>query len=212
MKKFIMGKKIGMTQIFNEDGTVIPVTVIKAGPCKVIQKKTIETDSYNSLKVSFDKISEKKLNKPDRGQFANIKADTERILKEFKVDEIEKYEVGQEIRVSDMFEAGDSVDISGISKGKGFQSTIKRYGHSGGKDTHGSMYHRRPGSMGASASPSRVFKGKRLPGHMGTDKVTAQNIDVIRVDSDNDVLIVKGCVPGPKGNILTVRDSVKKSK
>jgi large subunit ribosomal protein L3 len=212
MNKFIVGKKIGMTQVFNESGLALPVTVIQAGPCPVVQKKTIENDGYKSLKVGFQEISEKKMNKPEKGLFAKIKMPSKKYLKEFRTDDIDKYEVGQEIKVSDMFQEGDRIDVSGISKGKGFQGTIKRYGQSGGPETHGSMYHRRVGSMGSNTSPARVFKGKRLPGHMGVDKVTVQNLDVVKVDAERNLLLVKGAVPGPKGGLLIIKGTVKSGK
>lgn len=212
MQKFILGKKIGMTQVFTEDGLVIPVTVIEAGPCSIVQKKTVENDGYNALKIGFQDIKDKKLNKPDRGLFSKIKADAKKYLREFKVDDIEKYEVGSEIKVSEMFQDGDKIDVSGISKGKGFQGVIKRHGQSIGPKTHGSRYFRRPGSMGAGTSPGRVFKGKKLPGHMGVDKVTIQNLRIEKVDSERNLLLVKGAVPGPKGTLLTVRSAVKCAK
>lgn len=212
MAKYMIGKKLGMTQIFTDDGLVIPVSVIEAGPVTVVQKKTTQNDGYNALKVGFSDVSEKRASKPLKGQFSKIKVSTKKYLKEFRMDDIEKYETGQEIKVGDMFAAGDKVDVSGTSKGKGFQGTIKRYGQKGGKDTHGSMYHRRPGSMSANTSPARVFKGKKLPGHMGLDKVTVQNLDVVRVDNEKNLLLIKGAVPGPKGGLLMVQNTVKSGK
>jgi len=212
MNKFILGKKIGMTQVFTDEGLSIPVTVIQAGPCAVVQKKTIENDGYTALKLGFEDIPEKKLSKPEKGLFAKIKVASKRYLREFRTDDVNKYEVGQQIKAADMFNAGDRIDVSGISKGKGFQGTIKRYGQKGGPKTHGSMYHRRVGSMSANTSPARVFKGKRLPGHMGVDKITVQNLDVVRVDSDRNLLLVKGAVPGPKGGLVVVRETVKSGK
>jgi large subunit ribosomal protein L3 len=212
MNKFILGKKLGMTQIFDENGTVIPVTVIQAGPCAVVQKKTVENDGYTAIKLGYEDIPERKLSKPEKGLFAKVKVAAKRHLKEFRTDDISKYEVGQEIKVTDMFESGDKVDVSGISKGKGFQGVIKRFGTSRGPETHGSMYHRRVGSMGAGTSPGRVFKGKHEPGHMGLDKVTVQNLSVVRVDGERDLLLVKGAVPGPKGALVTVREAVKSGK
>ena len=212
MQKAILGRKIGMTQIFDSEGAVIPVTVIEAGPCTVVQKKTEEKDGYNAIKVGFVDVEEKKLNKPERGQFLKFKLSPKKYLREFRLDNIDKYEVGQEIKVGDVFQAGDRVDVTGISKGKGFQGTIKRYGQSGGKETHGSMYHRRVGSMGSNTDPGRVFKGKKLPGHMGVQKVTIQNLDVVRVDAERNLLLVKGAVPGPKGGLLIIRDTVKAGK
>ncbi len=212
MNKFILGKKLGMTQIFDDNGTVIPVTVIQAGPCAVVQKKTVENDGYTALKLGFEEVSEKKLNKPEKGLFAKVKVTSRRHLKEFRTDDINKYEVGQEIKVTDMFASGDKIDVSGISKGKGFQGVIRRFGTSRGPETHGSMYHRRVGSMGAGTSPGRVFKGKHEPGHMGLDKITVQNLNVVRVDAERNLLLVKGAVPGPKGALVTVREAVKSGK
>jgi len=212
MKKFILGKKIGMTQIFNEAGLAIPVTVIQAGPCAVVQKKTVENDGYAALKVGFEEIPEKKLSKPEKGLFTKINISSRKYLKEFRIDDVAKYEVGQEIKVADMFNSGDKIDVSGISKGKGFQGTLKRYHQSGGPETHGSMYHRRVGSMGSNTSPARVFKGKRLPGHMGVDKITVQNLVVVKADNERNLLLIKGAVPGPKGGIVVVRETVKSGK
>lgn len=212
MNKFILGKKVGMTQVFNENGLSLPVTVIQAGPCPVVQKKSLENDGYMSLKVGFGDVSEKRLNKPDKGLFAKVKVPVRKYLREFRTDDVDKYEVGQEIKVSDMFQDGDRIDVSGISKGKGFQGTIKRYGQKGGAETHGSMYHRRVGSMGSNTSPARVFKGKKLPGHMGVDNITVQNLVVVKVDAERNLLLVKGAVPGPKGGLLVIRETVKSGK
>jgi len=212
MNKFILGKKIGMTQIFDESGSVIPVTVVEAGPCVVLQKKTVETDGYNALKLGFADVNEKRLNKPDKGQFAKIKVAPKKYIREFRIEELDKYEVGQEIKVAEMFENGDRVDVTGISKGKGFAGVIKRYGQARGKETHGSMYHRRVGSLGANTNPARVFKGKKLPGHMGVERVTIQNLDVVRVDAERNLLLIKGAVPGAKGGLLMIKDTVKKGK
>lgn len=209
MKKFILGTKVGMTQIFNENGLAIPVTVIEAGPCSVVQVKTAETDGYEAVKVGFKDVSEKKLNKPEKGLFSKVKVAPKKHLREFRLDAGATFEVGQNITVSDMFEAGDKIDVSGISKGKGFQGTIKRYGQKGGKETHGSMYHRRVGSMGSNTSPARVFKGKKLPGHMGVDNITVQNLDIVRVDAERNLLLVKGAVPGPKGGLLVIKSTIK---
>lgn len=209
MQKCILGKKIGMTQIFNDDGLSIPVTVIEAGPCVVVQKKTVENDGYNALKVGFIDKPEKRLNKPEKGQFKKSGIASKKYLKELRLDDCSNFDVGQQIGAADMFAAGDRVDVSGVSKGKGFQGVIKRYGQSGGPETHGSMYHRRPGSMSANTSPARVFKGKKLPGHMGVDNVTIQNLDVVRVDADRNLLLVKGAVPGQKGGLLIIKNTVK---
>lgn len=212
MKKFMLGKKVGMTQIFNEDGLLIPVTVIEAGPITIIQKKNPETDGYNSLKVGFGDVQEKRLNKPQKGLFSKLGLAPKKYIREFKVDEPDKYEVKQEVKVAEMFQDGDRIDVTGISKGKGFAGVIKRYGHARGKETHGSMYHRRVGSMGANSNPARVFKGKKLPGHMGVDRVTVQNLDVVKVDDERNLLLVKGAVPGAKGGLLIIKDTVKSGK
>ena len=208
MKKGLIGKKIGMTQIFNEEGKVIPVTVIEAGPCVVSQVKTEETDGYNSIQLGFGAIKESKVNKPERGHFTKANIAPARYLREFRVDSIEDVKVGDELK-ADIFMAGDKIDIQGTSKGKGFQGVIKRHGQHRGPMGHGSMYHRRPGSMGSTSTPGRVFKGKKLPGHMGAETVTIQNLEVVRVDLDKNVILVKGSVPGNKGAILKIRNSVK---
>jgi len=205
----MLGKKIGMTQIFTEDGVLIPVTVIKAGPMTVVQKKTRDTDGYNSIKVGFEDIKESKVNKPTKGQFDKAGVSPKKYLREFRIENVDGFEVGQEIKVQDMFNAGDKVDVSGISKGKGFQGAIKRFGSSRGPMSHGSGYHRGAGSMGSNSDPSRVFKGKKLPGHMGNEKVTVQNLAVVRVDAERGLLLVKGAVPGAKGGLLIIKDSVK---
>jgi large subunit ribosomal protein L3 len=212
LKKFILGKKVGMTQIFDENGLSIPVTVIEAGPCVVVQKKTVENDGYKAVKIGYGDTVEKRLTKPERGLFAKVNVPVKKYLKEFRVDDVDKYEIGQEIKVSDMFEAGDKVDVSGVSKGKGFQGVIKRFGHARGSETHGSTYHRRVGSMGGTSSPGRVFKGKKLPGHMGAEKVTVQNLNIVKVDSERNVLLIKVAVPGPKGGMLIIKDAVKAGK
>ena len=208
MKKGLIGKKIGMTQIFNEEGKVIPVTVIEAGPCVVSQVKTEETDGYNSIQLGFGAIKESKVNKPERGHFTKANIAPARYLREIRVDSIEDVKVGDELK-ADIFMAGDKIDIQGTSKGKGFQGVIKRHGQHRGPMGHGSMYHRRPGSMGPTSTPGRVFKGKKLPGHMGRVTVTIQNLDVVKVDMDKNVILVKGSVPGAKGSILKIKSSVK---
>jgi large subunit ribosomal protein L3 len=210
MKKAILGKKIGMTQIFGEKGKVIPVTVIQAGPCPIIQIKTIESDGYNAIKLGFEDISEKKLTKPQKGQFTKIKTTPKKFLKEIRLDKIEN-NVGEEIKV-DIFTNGDLVDVTGNTKGKGFQGVIKRHGQHIGPMSHGSMYHRRPGSMGSTSTPGRVFKGKKLPGHMGMQKVTIQKLEIVSVDLDKNLILIKGSVPGNKGAILLIKDSVKIEK
>lgn len=208
MKKGLIGKKIGMTQIFNEEGKVIPVTVIEAGPCVVSQVKTEETDGYNSIQLGFGAIKESKVNKPERGHFTKANIAPARYLREFRVDSIEDVKVGDELK-ADIFMAGDKIDIQGTSKGKGFQGVIKRHGQHRGPMGHGSMYHRRPGSMGSTSTPGRVFKGKKLPGHMGAETVTIQNLEVIKVELDKNIILVKGSVPGAKGSILKIKSSVK---
>ena len=208
MKKGLIGKKIGMTQIFNEEGKVIPVTVIEAGPCVVSQVKTEETDGYNSIQLGFGAIKESKVNKPERGHFTKANIAPARYLREFRVDSIEDVKVGDELK-ADIFMAGDKIDIQGTSKGKGFQGVIKRHGQHRGPMGHGSMYHRRPGSMGSTSTPGRVFKGKKLPGHMGAETVTIQNLEVIKVDLDKNIILVEGSVPGAKGSILKIKSSVK---
>ena len=207
--KTIIGKKVGMTQIFDEKGKVIPVTVIEAGPCVVAQVKTVETDGYNAIQLGFGDVKESKINKPEKGHFAKANIAPKKHLREFRVDEIEEgVAVGTEVK-ADTFEVGDKIDVQGTTKGKGFQGVIKRHGQSRGPMGHGSMYHRRPGSMGPTSTPGRVFKGKKLPGHMGRVTVTIQNLDVVKVDMDKNVILIKGSVPGAKGAILKLRTSVK---
>ncbi|ABY94043.1 50S ribosomal protein L3 [Thermoanaerobacter brockii subsp. lactiethylicus] len=208
MKKGILGRKHGMTQIFDEKGEVIPVTVIEAGPCVVVQKKTVETDGYNAIQVGFGDVKEKRLTKPLIGHFKKAGVPFKRYLREFRLDDISGYEVGSEIKV-DIFKPGDRVDVTGISKGKGFAGVVKRYGANRGPMSHGSKYHRRVGSMGATTDPGRTFKGKIMPGHMGHERVTIQNLEVVKVDPELNLLLVKGSVPGPKGSLLIIKDSVK---
>ncbi len=208
MKKAIIGKKIGMTQIFDETGKVVPVTVIEAGPCVVAQVKTTETDGYNAIQLGYGDVKESKLNNPEKGHFKKANLTLKKHLREFRMDSVEEVKVGDEIKV-DTFAVGDKVDIQGTSKGKGFQGVIKRHGQSRGPMGHGSMYHRRPGSMGPTSTPGRVFKGKKLPGHMGVETVTIQNLAVVKVDLDKNVILVKGSVPGAKGAILKIKTSVK---
>ena len=208
MNKGLIGKKIGMTQIFDESGKVIPVTVIEAGPCVVAQVKTEETDGYTAVQLGYGDIKEKKLNKPTKGHFTKVNVTPKKHLREFRLDSVEGITVGQELK-ADVFAVGDKLDIQGTSKGKGFQGVIKRHGQSRGPMGHGSMYHRRPGSMGPTSTPGRVFKGKKLPGHMGVETITIQNLEVVRVDLDKNVILVKGSVPGVKGAILKLKSSVK---
>ena len=208
MKKAILATKVGMTQIFNEDGLLIPVTVLQAGPCVVTQVKTEDNDGYAAVQVGFGQIREKLVNKPEKGHFEKAGVDAKRFLKEFKFDNAAEYEVGQEIK-ADIFAAGDHIDATAISKGKGFQGAIKRHGQSRGPMTHGSKYHRHAGSNGAASDPSKVFKGKKMPGQMGHVQVTVQNLEVVRVDTENNLLLVKGAVPGPKKSLVTIKETVK---
>ena len=208
--KGILGKKLGMTQIFTEEGIVVPVTVVEAGPNVVTQVKTVEKDGYNAIQVGFEDAKEKSLNKPQKGHLAAANV-LKKHLKEFRVDAVEEFTVGQEIK-ADLFAAGELIDVTGISKGKGFQGPIKRHGQSRGPETHGSRYHRRPGSMGACSYPGRVFKNKKLAGHMGSVKVTVQNLEVVRVDADKNFILVKGAIPGAKGSVVTLKEAVKASK
>ncbi len=208
MKKAIIGRKVGMTQIFDEKGNVIPVTAIEAGPCTVVQIKTVETDGYDAVKLGFGEVKERKLNKPEKGVFKKLKIEPKKHLREFRLDSMDGITLGAEIK-ADIFAAGEKVDVQGITKGKGFQGVIKRHGQHRGPMGHGSMYHRRPGSMGPTSTPGRVFKGKKLPGHMGVDTITIQNLEVVKVDLDKNVILVKGSVPGNKGSILKIKDAVK---
>lgn len=211
MKKGIIGKKIGMTQIFDENGVVIPVTVVEAGPCVVAQVKTMETDGYEAVQLGFGEIKDKHINKPQKGHFTKNNLTAKKHLREFRLETIENIKVGDEIK-ADIFENGEKVDVQGTSKGKGFQGVIKRHGQSRGPMGHGSMYHRRPGSMGPTSTPGRVFKGKKLPGQMGRVTVTVQNLDIVKVDMDKNVLLIKGSVPGAKGAILKIKSAVRASK
>ena len=209
MKKGIIGKKIGMTQIFDEKGNVIPVTVIQAGPCPVVQKKTVEKDGYNAIQIGFMDMAEKKVTKPMKGHFDKASIGYKKVLKEFRIDDVESVNVGDEIK-ADAFEVGTGVDVTGTSKGKGFAGTIKRYNGRRGPTSHGGgPTHRHAGSMGACSSPSRIFKGKKMPGHMGAVKVTVQNLDVVKIDAENNLIVVKGAIPGAKGSIVTVKNTVK---
>lgn len=208
--KGILGRKIGMTQIFTEAGEVVPVTVVEAGPVVVTQVKTIEKDGYNAVQVGFVDAKEKSLNKPQKGHLAAANT-LKKHLKEFRVESVDAYTVGQEIK-ADVFAAGEMIDVTGISKGKGFQGPIKRHGQSRGPESHGSRYHRRPGSMGACSYPGRVFKNKKLAGHMGSVRVTVQNLEVVRVDAEKNFILVKGAIPGAKGSVVTIKEAVKASK
>ena len=211
MTKVIIGKKIGMTQIFDEAGNVIPVTVVEAGPCVVVQKKTVENDGYSSVQVGFGDMREKLASKPIKGHFAKADVAVKKTLKEFRLDSIDAVNVG-DILKADTFEVGDIVDVSGTSKGKGFQGTIKRNNNSRLKETHGTgPVHRHAGSMGACSSPSRIYKGKALPGHMGAEKSTVQNLEIVKIDAENNLIAIRGAIPGPKNGIVTIVDCVKKA-
>lgn len=207
MSKNILGIKKGMTQVFNEDGSVTPVTVLEAGPCVVLQKKTVATDGYNAIQVGFIEQKASRINKPLKGHMGKASSKIFKHIKEFRVENIDDFEVGQEIKV-EQFKAGDIVDISATSKGKGFQGVIKRYGKSRGFESHGSRYHRRVGTLGA-MGPAKVFKGKKLPGRTGFDKVTVQNMEIVRSDPENNLLLIKGAVPGPNKSLVTVKNAVK---
>ncbi len=208
MKKAILTTKVGMTQIFNEDGVLTPVTVLQAGPCVVTQVKTVENDGYSAVQVGFGDIREKLVNKPQKGHFAKAGVAAKRFVKEFKFEDAESYTLGQEIK-ADIFAAGDHIDATAKSKGKGFQGAIKRHGQSRGPMAHGSKYHRHAGSNGSATTPGRVFKGKNMPGHMGAVKVTVQNLEVVRVDAQQNLILVKGSVPGPKKSLVMLKESVK---
>ena len=208
MKKAVLGKKVGMTQVFDEKGVVTPVTVVEIAPNTVVQVKTVESDGYNAIKVAFIDIKEKHLNKPEQGLFKKTNLGLKKYLREFRLDNIEGIKIGDEFK-ADVFVAGEKVDIQGTSKGKGFQGVIKRHGQSRGPMGHGSMYHRRPGSMGSTSTPGRVFKGKKLPGRMGSKTITIQNLEIIKVDLDKNILLIKGNVPGNKGAILKIKDAIK---
>lgn len=211
MKKAILATKVGMTQIFNEDGVLTPVTVLQAGPCVVTQVKTVENDGYSAVQVGYVDKREKLVDKPLKGQFDKAGVSYKRYLREFRLEDAENYELGQEIK-ADVFAAGDKIDVSAVSKGKGFQGAIKRHGQSRGPMAHGSKYHRHAGSNGAASDPSKVFKGKKMPGHMGHKKVTVQNLEIVRVDLDNSLILVKGAVPGPKKSLVTIKETVKAGK
>lgn len=208
MLKAIIGTKVGMTQVFKEDGTLLPVTVVKAGPCVVVQKKTVEGEGYNALQLGFGEIRAKLVNKPKAGHFKKAGVEPMRYLREFRTDDVAEYEVGQELKV-DVFAEGDKVDATGISKGRGFKGAIARHGQHRGPMTHGSRYHRRPGSMGACSYPGKVFKGKKLPGHTGVERVTIQNLEVVMVNAEKDMLLIKGAIPGANGQLVTIKKSVK---
>lgn len=213
MKKAILARKIGMTQVFAENGEVVPVTVLHAGPCVVVQKKTIENDGYNALQVGFLPARQNVrgnyyINRPLKGHFDKVKVSPTKYLREFRIKNIDGYEVGQEIK-ADIFAPGDKVDVTGVSKGKGFQGAIKRHGQHRGPMSHGSKYHRGLGSLGAGTTPGRVLKGKRMPGHMGHKRITVQNLTIVRADAEKNLILVKGAVPGPRGTMVTIKNTVK---
>ena len=211
LKKAILATKVGMTQIFNEDGVLTPVTVLQAGPCVVTQVKTVENDGYSAVQVGFVDKREKLVNKPLKGHFDKAGVSYKRYVREFKLEDAEGYAVAQEIK-ADVFTAGDKIDATAISKGKGFQGAIKRHGQSRGPMTHGSKFHRHAGSNGSASDPSKVFKGKKMPGQMGNKQVTIQNLEVVKVDAENNLLLVKGAVPGPKKSLVKIKESVKSGK
>ena len=211
MKKAILATKVGMTQIFNEDGVLTPVTVLQAGPCVVTQIKTVENDGYSAVQVGFADKRENLVNKPMKGQFDKAGVSCKRFVGEFKFENAEEFTVAQEIK-ADIFAAGDKIDATAISKGKGFQGAIKRFGQHRGPMAHGSKFHRHQGSNGACSDPSKVFKGKGMPGHMGSKRVTIQNLEVVRVDAENNLILVKGAVPGPKKSLVTIKETVKSGK
>lgn len=209
MKKGIIGKKIGMTQIFDESGKVIPVTVVEAGPCVVVQKKTVENDGYEAVQLGFGEVKVTRVNKPMKGHFDKADVAFKKELKEFRLEDCASVNVGDVLK-ADTFAVGDMVDVSGTSKGKGFQGTIKRHNNSRLKETHGTgPVHRHAGSMGACSSPSRIYKGKGMPGQMGNERVTVQNLEVVKIDAENNLIALKGAIPGPKGGIVSIIDSVK---
>ena len=210
MKKAILGKKLGMTQIFTPDGLVVPVTVVEAGPCIVVRKKTIDKDGYEALVVAFNQTKENRLNKPQLGVLKKANIGAHRILREFKFEDASGFEIGSEIK-ADIFSEGDIVDVSGTTRGRGFTGTIQRWNAHRLKMTHGvGPVHREVGSMGANSTPSRVFKNKKMPGQYGAEKVTIQNLEIVKVDSERNILLVKGCLPGPKGSIVTIKEAVKR--
>lgn len=208
MKQAILGKKIGMTQVFCEDGTMVPVTVVMAGPCPVTQIKTVDHDGYDAVQMAFMPVREKLITKPQMGHLKKAGVEAHRYVKEFRLDDCSQYEVGNVIK-ADVFEKGSHVDVTGISKGKGFEGNIKRWNQARGRKTHGSHSYRVAGSLGACTYPGEVFRTKRLPGHMGSETVTVQNLEVARVDAARNLLLIKGAIPGAKGTMVTVKSTVK---
>ena len=211
MKKAILATKVGMTQIFNDEGVLTPVTVLQAGPCVVTQVKTVENDGYKAVQVGFVDKREKLVNKPQKGHFDKAGVSYKRYVREFRLENAEEYSVKDEIK-ADIFAAGDKIDATAISKGKGFQGATKRLGQSRGPMAHGSKFHRHQGSNGSATTPGRVFKGKGMPGHMGHEQVTIQNLEIVKVDAENNLILVKGAVPGPKKALVTIKETVKVSK
>ena len=209
--KAMMGRKVGMTQVFDENGIVVPVTVVNVESNQIVQIKSDEKEGYTSIQVGFDDVKEKRINKPLKGHFEKSEVSPKRVLQEFRVENTSEYTAGQELK-ADLFNEGLKIDITGTSKGKGFQGVIKRHNQSRGPETHGSRYHRRPGSMGASAYPARVFKGKNLPGHMGHETVTVKNLEIVKIDAEKNIVLVKGAVPGPKNGLLTLKESANQGK
>lgn len=207
--KNMLGRKVGMTQIFKEDGEVVPVTVIEAGPLFVVQKKTVEKDGYNAIQVGFGEVKERRLTKPLKGHFEKANVAYRKFLREFHVENPDEFEIGQEIK-ADVFAEGDMVDVTGTSKGKGTAGVIKRHNFARGRETHGSKHHRMPGGMSAGTYPGRVFKGHRMMGRMGNERVTVQNLEVVRIDAEKNLILVKGAVPGPKKGLITIKETVKK--
>ena len=211
MKKAILATKVGMTQIFNEDGALVPVTVLQAGPCVVTQVKTVDNDGYSAVQVGFTDKREKLVSKPVKGHFDKAGVSYKRYVREFRFENAEEYSVNDEIK-ADVFAAGDKIDATAIAKGKGFQGAIKRHGQSRGPMAHGSKYHRHAGSNGSCSDPSKVFKGKKMPGHMGAKQITIQNLEVVKVDAENNLILVKGAVPGPKKSLVTIKETVKTAR
>jgi len=206
--KGILGRKVGMTQIFTEEGVVIPVTVVEAGPIYVTQVKTVETDGYNAIQVGFEDKKENKAIKPEKGHFAKAGVTVKKLVREFRLENVSEYKIGQEIKV-DIFAEGTKIDVSGTSKGKGTQGAIKRHNQSRGPMAHGSKFHRAAGSLGAGSSPSRVFKGMKMAGRMGNERVTIQNLEVAKVDVEKNLLLIKGAIPGPRKGIVTIKETIK---
>lgn len=211
MKKAILATKVGMTQIFDEDGVLTPVTVLQAGPCAVTQVKTVENDGYSAVQVGFAEKREKLVNKPMKGHFDKAGTSTKRYVREFRFENAQEYELGQEIK-ADIFEAGDKIDATATSKGHGYSGAIKRHGFSRGPVTHGSKHHRHTGSSGCATDPGKVFKGKKMAGHYGCKRTTIQNLEIVRVDADNNIILVKGSVPGPKKSLVMLKETVKAGK